>query len=386
MLLRLLLSILLPIGFGACAIPASKPLIPENRYDKALNRYSGNYIYKNKLKTKHVQRLEKAFYDAQKYDLLKADSLLNIEQPDRWLYVHAYYKRIKGRQNSMANLMQKPVKDGPSGQWLLVADIEEKIKASKRAAADYLYAKAGSLLEDAVATKQKEPARQAWDALDNLHKNYFLHWGHSRAMMDSALFLGQTRILVELPDGELRQNASFWSNFDWGAKTWQKQWCRVSLRDTFTHPIDFRMRCRLDNLNIGWDNTSTSTRCETERVQVGTEEVKDTSGRVIERKPIYEDRTKTITIWTVTRDASGHLAVEVLSPDDGRLISSHGFGDSYHFSETSESSCPSSPSRHFMECRIADRIGGQLQDFLHKDLTNRRISSREVGKGTGGVD
>lgn len=370
MLLRILL--LCFVGFHvACGPTLAPPLIPKNDYDASLKMQAYRLKEKRKLNARQVQKFGALLEEAQAVDLRAVDSLMQTETSDKWIYINAYHRRIRARQNSVAPVLLKPVSDKAQANWVLVSDIREKEVHSRNAAATYLYDKAQELLGQAVQNGQKSPARQAWQALDNLTQNYYPTWKNSVALTDSAYTLGQTHVLLDIIPASGSDSEQFWGSALQHKDLKTSQWCKVQTDYNLKSAVDFRVSCRLSALQVGGENTWMTTRTETEKVQVGCTEVKDSTGRVISREPIYEERTNTITCWHVSRDASATILAEVYDHASGNLLFSRTFSDQYNYSNQSEASAVSAPSGSSMVSELGYRIARHLKAFIHQDLANR---------------
>lgn len=365
LLLFLLLSTL------ACSPTVKPPLIPGNPYDAALQDYTYRYKDKRKINARQMRNYETALQNAQAIDLRAVDSLTLTDTPDKWVYINAYHRRIRARQNSVAPVLDKPTAKQVSIQWTAVADIQEKENASRRAAAAHLYQKAQDLLANAANTGEKAPARKAWETLDNLTRQYYNEWENAKMLLDSAFIAGQTRMALDIIPSKNSESASFWQALSHYQRLTNSQWGKVSLNASADTVLDFRVGCRLSDITIGGENQWTTSREETEKVQVGTTEVKDSTGRVLSSQPIYEDRTKTITQWHVSRDASATVLVEVYDGLNGRRLFAQTISEQYNYSDQSEIIQPSAPTMWRMAEVLGERVAEQLRQFLHEDLVNR---------------
>ena len=380
------LSLLAALLLFSCSAPnATKPLLKKSPYDSAISHTAWKLDGKKK-KAKHVKRLETAFQSAQRADLLASDSLLGLDAPGRWLYVNALHRRIQSRQAKIAPLLPLRADDGYRPDLLLVADIADRENASRRAAAAYLYDLANTLLAEAAETGRKQPARDAYHTLRDLKANYFRYWENANALTDSAYRAGQAHILLETDVWSgVWGSQSFWQNAGpFSERHFNTEWLLFYQNPAARPHFDFRVKSRLTDLYVGPEYRSESSRTETKEIEVGCKEVRDSTGKVVERTPIYETVSATITEIRVSKSASASLYVEVLNERTGSLLHSQYLSDDERFEETfvqvsgderalthrpfTSIGCPSAPSDWTMENRVADNLCGSLARFCRDAL------------------
>ncbi len=381
------LSLLAALLFCSCAAPnTAKPLLKKSPYDPSISHAAWKLDGKKK-KAKHVKRLETAFQSAQRADLLATDSLLNLDAPDRWLYVNALHRRIQGRQDKIAPLLPLRADDGYRPDLLLVADIQDRETASRRAAATYLYDHANTLLAETARTGRKQPARDAYHTLRDLKANYYRYWENANALTDSAYLAGQAHILLETDVWSGAWGSqSFWQNAGpFAERHFNTEWLIFYQNPAARPHFDFKVKSRLASLYISPESRWESSRTETKQIEVGHKEVRDSTGKVVERTPIYETVSATITEIHVSKNAAAALYVEVLDGRTGSLLHTQHLSDDQHFEETAvhvsgderalthrpftSIGCPSAPSDWAMEGRLADGLRGSLVYFCRGALT-----------------
>jgi hypothetical protein len=271
-----------------------------------------------KKKTKHLKKMETAYQQAQKTDLLAADSLINLERSDRWLYINAYYRRMQERQQKVLSLGSLQGADGYQPDLLIIPNLAEREMASRKASASYLYSQA----ETQLAQGTRASAREAFRTLHNLKDNYFPTWEQSAQLLDSAAINGVEHILVE-------PGPSF------SARYLNAQWQRF-YRDPAARPaFDVIIRNSGLNVFVGADDVHTNSYTEYKDIEVGYEEKKDTSGKVIERTPIYETISATVTETTITKVADAAVVVTVIDGVNGSLLHETWLTAQHTFCETS---------------------------------------------------
>lgn len=299
-----------------CTGGSSKPLLKKSPYDRTF-RYYADRLDGKKQKTKHIKKMETAYQQAQKADLLAADSLLNLEKPDRWLYVNAYYRRVGDRQQKVLSLMPLQSPDGYKPDLLIIPNISERETASRKASAQFLYEKA----QNQLAVGHPAAARGAYRTLVNLRDNYYPVWENASQLLDQASVQGVEHVLLESD----RLVPAFLQD-----SKWQRFYRNRFDRDSFDVVI------RTDGIQVfvGPDEATTTTFTESKEIQVGVEEKKDTSGNVVERTPIYETIYATVTETIVTKIADASVYVDVLDGYTGALLRSETMSAQYLFSES----------------------------------------------------
>ncbi len=357
----LLLTIFLP----GCIGNTSKPLLKKSPYDADFNanvkRLSGK-----KQQEKHIVHLEAAYQSAQKADLLAADSMLNLDKPERWLYVNAYHRRLQDRQQKVLSLLPLESKNGYKPDFLTINNIAERETASRQAAAAYLHQKAAGLLEE----RTHVAAREAYSTLVDLKEHYYPVWENSAALLDSAAINGVEHILIE---GVCKIDS-------WASSTWQKFYTNASDRPYF----DIVISSHALDVDVSPDYSSTSYYTETKDIEIGYTEKKDTNGVVIERSPIYETVSATVTETIVEKTASGIVLIDVLDGMSGALIYATSLSANTIFSDRSirvsgDSRALSSsvmetpgiiftPSYWAMEDKIVDALNFDFRSFISSKL------------------
>jgi hypothetical protein len=380
----LLFCSLLCIGLLACVAPNPYPLLKKSPYDSSVSHYAGKLDGKKK-KSKHVKGLESAFQSAQRADLLAADSLLNLDAPDRWLYLNALHRRIQDRQAKVVPLLPLRADDGYRPDLLLVTDIAERESASRRAAATYLYDRANALLAETESSGRKQPARDAYYTLRDLKDNYYRYWENANALIDSAFQAGQAHVLLE---SDARGSLSFWQPGTLLAPLYfNTEWLRFYQYPNARAEFDFRVKSRLTEMHVGPENRWETIFTETKQIEVGHKEVRDSTGNVVERTPIYETVCATVTEVHVTKSASATLYVEISDERSGRLVGSEWLSDHQNYDETfvrisgderalthrpfTTIGCPSVPSDWAMEDRLVSSLQGSLAFYCRRTLAGR---------------
>ncbi len=288
----------------SCTGNSSKALLKKSPYDADFNYYAERLEGK-KQKLKHIKKMELAYQSAQKADLIAADSMLNLEKPDRWLYVNAYHRRMQERQQKVLALQALQSTEGYHPDLLIINNLAARESASRQASADYLYQQSSVLLE----SRKAADARQAYSTLVNLKEHYYPVWENSAELLDTAAQLGVEHVLLE---GNVRFSPR---NID---SKWQKFYRDPEARTGF----DIIIRARDVQVFVGPDIENRSCYTETKDIEVGYNEKKDSAGNVIERTPIYETIIATVTEIEISKTADASVWVEVFDGLNGKLIES----------------------------------------------------------------
>ena len=354
--------LILVVLLAGCFGNASSPLLKKSPYDADFN-YHAKRISSNSPKTKHLKKMEAAYQSAQKADLVAVDSMLHLEKPDRWLYINAYHRRMQARQQKVLAIQPLETKDGYKPDFLIIDNLSERETASRQAAARYLYEQGEMLLQEGTHAA----AREAFAVLTDLQENYYPVWENAQALKDSASILGTEHILVA---GGLTPTALFLDS------KWQKFYLNASERASF----DIIINTSRLTIDVSPDIESDYTYTETADVEVGYTEKKDSNGVVIERSPIYESVSATVTETTIEKYADASVDVDVFDGVTGtpiyatRLYAHSDFHDHY-IKITGDRRALSSnvaeslfsiftPSYFAMEDKVTDALNCDLASFV----------------------
>lgn len=366
----------------ACSQPRNT--FPRSPYDSEVTRFASRLTGK-KQKVKHLQGLENAFQQAQRFDLALIDSLLDENRPEHWPVVNTIYRRLKVRQEKVAVLQPLRAENGYEPALWLVSDVGNKEADSRRKAAAYLYDKAQKLLAEAAETGNRPAAREAFYTLQDLKQNYYHYWENANALFDSARILGVAHILLtNLPAPEPAAGQVFWREVSSQARRLNDEWHVYYPTFLANQPYDYVVQCQVKSINVGTESRSETTRTEEKDLEKGFEEKKDTAGRVIERKPIYEHVQAEVRQLSLSRKANGLLVVEVRNVHQNLLVVSKEISADYNYSEaftyvsgderaltfsvtTSATLLPSSPSASSMSDHLMGNMQSELFRFLKKN-------------------
>ena len=171
-------------------------LVDSGQYDKAI------YISTNKLsgakvkKVEYVKGLETAFKKATDRDMAFVEKLKNEGNPESWETILSVYATISNRQESIRPLLPLTDENGKKANFLFV-NTNDLEKEAKEQTINFLYSSAKDFLQEARSTKDRIPARKAYDALLRL-KNYSARFMDVPQLEREARELGITKILVNV--------------------------------------------------------------------------------------------------------------------------------------------------------------------------------------------
>lgn len=357
--------LLLVVFVYGCSGNSTKPLLQKSPYDASFRHYAERLDGK-KRKAKHIKKMETAYQLAQRSDLLAADSMLNLDKPDRWLYINAYHRRIQGRQQKVLALLPLQSKDGYNPDFLIVNNIDARESASRQAAAQYLY----QMSEDLLATETRADARKSYYTLVDLKENYYPVWENAAELLDSAARVGVEHILVE-------------SDIPFAPGQLDSKWQRFYRDPNSRSYFDIVVQSHGLYVNVGPDDEQTTYYTESKQIEVGYTEKKDSSGHVIERTPIYETISATVTEVEVNKSADAGVWVDVIDASTGALMQTQEVSATYRFSDKSVSvsgdrralsSCPFetgsvfTPSYWAMESKVLDALNWDFRQFVKSRL------------------
>jgi hypothetical protein len=171
-------------------------LVDSGQYDKAIyfatNKLSGAKVNK----VEYVRGLETAFKKVTDKDMAYIEKLKNEGNPESWETILSVYATISNRQESIRPLLPLTDENGKKANFLFV-NTNDLEKEAKEQTINFLYSSAKDFLQEARSTKDRIPARKAYDALLRL-KNYSARFMDVPQLERDARELGTTKILVNV--------------------------------------------------------------------------------------------------------------------------------------------------------------------------------------------
>jgi hypothetical protein len=182
------------ISFLSCT--SIEKLVDTGQYDKAIyyatNKLSGAKVNK----VEYVKGLETAFKKATEKDMAYIDKLKNEGNPETWETILSIYNTISDRQEQIRPLLPLTDENGKKANFLFV-NTNDLEKEAKEQTINFLYNSAKDLLDEARNSKERIPARKAYESLLKL-KNYAARFLDVPQLEREARELGTTKILVNV--------------------------------------------------------------------------------------------------------------------------------------------------------------------------------------------
>jgi hypothetical protein len=274
----------------------------------ALRRLSG----KKKKKTALVKDLEHAFAKAQSRDLILARNLANSGRPEEWERINRLHRQIAARQNRISPLLPLVSKDGYRAKFEFV-DIAEMENESRRQAAEYLYQRAQTLLEQG-RRGDRQAARNAYEALQEIENRYFRHYKDKDDLMREARSLGITYVGFEVinQSGKILPARFNDRLLAFGTNELDTEWKRFYLKPEHDLTLDYRVLFYIDHIDVSPERVRERIYTDEADVEDGWEYVLDERGNV--RKDSLGNDIKKPRIVRVRADV-----VEVLQTKAVRL-------------------------------------------------------------------
>lgn len=171
-------------------------LVDSGQYDKAIyfatNKLSGAKIKK----VEYVKGLESAFKKVTDRDMAFVEKLKNEGNPESWETILSVYASMSDRQESIRPLLPLTDENGKKANFLFV-NTNDLEKEAKEQTINFLYSSAKDFLKETRSTKDRIPARKAYDALLRL-KNYSARFMDVPQLEREARELGTTKILINV--------------------------------------------------------------------------------------------------------------------------------------------------------------------------------------------
>ena len=170
-------------------------LVEQGRYDEAIFLAIDKLAGQKNKKREHVVAFERAFAKVMQRDLDRIAFLESQGRPENWVQIHRDYERIRTRQNRIKPFIPLIAKDGYEAKFKFI-NVNIRMKEATDRAADFYYQRSLRFLEEA-RQGEKLSAREAYKSLRDIEKYYF-NYKDSDLLINEALHLGKTRILVNL--------------------------------------------------------------------------------------------------------------------------------------------------------------------------------------------
>ena len=319
----------------------------------------------NRKKKSDLKGLEQAFNLAQRKDSAELVSLTAQKLEANWPRINAIHRNIQERQNKVDQWQPLKSRKGFTPDFPRVSNIDSLETDSRQAAARYLYARAQELM----STGEHAPAREAHQLLSDLKKHYFPSWENVDSLIESARALGTEHLLflAETRNG-ITDGPDFWSDMVQSPPKLRKEWILIHTDTSVRKTFDYLLNCRLESLYVGAENQHTATRTETQEVEDGYEETRDTSGKVISRTARFRTETVVKTTYFSEREANAAVFMELTDTRTGTRLISETIQTTHRYQENSEMMFPLAPSYwgmiRYLSTNIEWEIGWRLRKAL----------------------
>lgn len=255
-------------------------LVDTGQYDKAIyfatNKLSGAKVKK----VEYVKGLETAFKKATDKDMAYIEKLKNEGNPESWETILSVYATISNRQESIRPLLPLTDENGKKANFLFV-NTNDLEKEAKEQTINFLYSSAKDFLQEARSTKDRIPARKAYDALLRL-KNYSARFMDVPQLEREARELGTTKILVNVQN---YSQAVFPAGLEdeilrLGFRDLDREWQKFDAYPERNREYDLGITLILSNVQVSPGSVSEKSFSEKKEIPDGFQYVLDEKGNV----------------------------------------------------------------------------------------------------------
>jgi hypothetical protein len=255
-------------------------LVDTGQYDKAIyfatNKLSGAKVKK----VEYVKGLETAFKKATDKDMAYIEKLKNEGNPESWETILSVYATISNRQESIRPLLPLTDENGKKANFLFV-NTNDLEKEAKEQTINFLYSSAKDFLQEARSTKDRIPARKAYDALLRL-KNYSARFMDVPQLEREARELGTTKILVNVQN---YSQAVFPAGLEdeilrLGFRDLDREWQKFDAYPERNREYDLGITLILSNVQVSPGSVSEKSFSEKKEIPDGFQYLLDEKGNV----------------------------------------------------------------------------------------------------------
>lgn len=273
-----LLALVFLLVFSNCR--SAEKFVERGDYDGAIDFTIQKLSGKKKKKTELVQGLELAFAKAQERDQAKISQLLSAGEPSNWLKVNELYRQMERRQNRVKPLVPLVATDGYMAEFAFI-EVEKLENESRHKAANYLFAKAKSLLARAENTGDRPAAREAYEDLRRI-ENYVANYDGQRELLKTARELGTTHILFSMKNESFRILPIGLEDrlLEVGQRELNTEWRQFELQARPGIEYDYKVVFELETIDISPERVHERSYEEESRIEDGWEYVLDNKGNV----------------------------------------------------------------------------------------------------------
>jgi len=261
----------------SCTSP--QDLVETGQYDEAVILAAKKLQRRNK-KKKHIVTIENAFKKATDRDMRAIKSLMNSNEPQKWVRINEIHRRIQKRQNVIEPFLPLVSKKGYQGTFRFVK-IDKRELESRNKAADFYYQKAESLITLAKAG-DKMSAREAYTNLEKTER-YFTNFKDKRTLQTLARDLGMNRVLFNMvnksrtfiPKGFEKEILQI--NIDEADDLWTEYYTNANALSDF----DYHIELAITDIDISPEIIRERQYIDTKEIQDGYDYVLDSDGNVM---------------------------------------------------------------------------------------------------------
>jgi len=255
-------------------------LVDSGQYDKAIyfatNKLSGAKVNK----VEYVRGLETAFKKVTEKDMAYIEKLKNEGNPESWETILSVYATISNRQESIRPLLPLTDENGKKANFLFV-NTNDLEKEAKEQTINFLYSSAKDFLQEARSTKDRIPARKAYDALLRL-KNYSARFMDVPQLEREARELGTTKILVNVQN---YSQAVFPAGLEdeilrLGFRDLDREWQKFDAYPERNREYDLGITLILSNVQVSPGSVSEKSFSEKKEIPDGFQYLLDEKGNV----------------------------------------------------------------------------------------------------------
>lgn len=249
-------------------------------YDQAIELSIRKLTGKKKKKAELVKTLETAFEKATRQDMRMAETLEKEGRPENWERINGIHRQIGRRQSRIEPLLPLIDEFGYQAkfQFVRIEDLERK---SRENAAEYLYVRAQSLLEDA-RKGDKQAARQAYSELQNINR-YYQNYKDKTNLEREALELGAIHILIK---AENTSNAVLPRDFEkellqFTTADMESVWRKFSNNPLSRNAFDYIVLVKMANIAVSPEMVKEREYVDYREIEEGWDYVLDQNGNVM---------------------------------------------------------------------------------------------------------
>ena len=284
----------------------SEKLYRKGDYDRAISKLIKNLEGK-KRKDADIELLEAAYAKAFEWDMNKIIAMKKSGEPNLKPQIYYTYQSMMVRYNSIFHLLPLKTSTNKTAQFNKVS--EEDLTAAKLSAADYLYSKSVSLLNN----NNKQDARKAYDLLMHVN-NLYDNFRDTDIKINDALDKGCSRVYFKIinasmvslpPDFESQMLKINLSNLN---SRWLKYFTRIDSNSAY----DYLAVANIKSIAVSPEQINRRNYTESQVIEDGWQYVYDAKGNVAKDtlgNDIKTTKYKTITCTVIENLFEKHATI-----------------------------------------------------------------------------